>query len=98
MALIGKIRGMYFCDGKSISEIARLTSLSRNTIKKWLKRPQGTAPKYQRCDVPKKLTPYLASLTQALEVDARVQSASGAARALCTRSSPARATKAATPD
>ena len=71
MALIGKIRGMYFRDGKSISEIARLTSLSRNTIKKWLKRAQGTAPKYQRCDVPKKLTPYLATLTQALEVDAR---------------------------
>ena len=71
MALIGKIRGMYFRDGKSISEIARLTSLSRNTIKKWLKRAQGTAPKYRRCEVPKKLTPYLASLTQALEVDAR---------------------------
>jgi transposase len=45
MALIGKIRGMYFHDGKAISEIARLTSLSRNTIKKWLKRPQGTGPK-----------------------------------------------------
>jgi ORF6N domain len=29
MALMGKIRGMHFRDGKSISEIARLTSLSR---------------------------------------------------------------------
>ena len=40
MALIGKIRGMRMRDGKSISEISRLTSLSRNTIKKWLKAPE----------------------------------------------------------
>ena len=71
MALIGEICGMYFRDGKSISEIAMLRSLSRNTIKKWLKRPQGTGPKYQRCDVPTKLTPYLATLTQVLEADVR---------------------------
>jgi len=70
MALMGKIRGMHFRDRKSISEIARLTSLSRNTIKKWLKAPQGPAPKYQRRDVPTKLTPYMARLTQALEADA----------------------------
>jgi transposase-like protein len=44
MALIGKIRGMRLRDGKSISEISRLTSLSRNTIKKWLKTSQGAAP------------------------------------------------------
>ena len=30
MAKLGKIREMYFQDGKSISQIARLTSLSRN--------------------------------------------------------------------
>jgi DNA-binding transcriptional regulator YiaG len=36
MALLGKIRGMRMHDGKSISEFARLTSASRNTIKKWL--------------------------------------------------------------
>ena len=35
MAMMGKIRSMHFRQGKSISEIARLTSLSRNTIKKW---------------------------------------------------------------
>ena len=33
MALIGKIRGMRLRDGKSISEISRLTSRSRNTVK-----------------------------------------------------------------
>lgn len=34
MALIGKIRGMRLRDGKSISEISTLTSLSHNTIKR----------------------------------------------------------------
>jgi transposase len=71
MALIGKIRGMRLRDGKSISEISRLTSLSRNTIKKWLQSPQGAAPKYRRGDVSTKLAPFIATLTQALEVDAR---------------------------
>ena len=70
MALIGKIRGMRMRDGKSISEISRLTSLSRNTIKKWLQTPQGAAPKYRRRDVSTKLAPFVAALTQALEVDA----------------------------
>jgi transposase len=71
MALIGKIRGMRMRDGKSISEISRLTSLSRNTIKKWLQTPQGATPKYRRRDVSTKLAPFVATLTQALEVDAR---------------------------
>ena len=70
MVLIGKIRGMRLRDGKSISEISRLTSLSRNTIKKWLQTPQGGTPKYRRCDVSTKLAPFVATLTQALEVDA----------------------------
>ena len=71
MALIGKVRGMRMRDGKSISEISRLTSLSRNTIKKWLQSPQGAAPKYRRREVSTKLAPFIATLTQALEVDAR---------------------------
>jgi transposase len=71
MALMGKVRGMRLRDGKSISEISRLTSLSRNTVKKWLRTPQGSAPKYRRRDVWTKLAPFVATLTQALEVDAR---------------------------
>ena len=71
MALIGKIRGMRMPNGKSISEISRLTSLSRNTIKKWLSTPQSARPKYRRRDVLTKLAPFEATLTQALEVDAR---------------------------
>ena len=39
MALVGKIRRMYLRDNMSFSEIARRTSLSRNTVKKWLKVP-----------------------------------------------------------
>ena len=70
MATLGKIRRMYFRDGLSLSEISRRTSLSRNTIKKWLKRPQGTEPTYRRLPRPGKLTPYEGMLTRALETDA----------------------------
>ena len=69
VAMIGKIRRMFERDGKTISEISRLTSLSRNTIKKWLRAPRGTEPKYRRRAVPVKLTPFVEVLTQALEVD-----------------------------
>ncbi len=70
MALMGKIRGMYFSDRKSISEIARLTSLSRNTIKRWLRAAPGTQPKYQRSKATTKLTAFVGTLTKALETDA----------------------------
>jgi transposase len=70
MALMGKIRGMYFRDQKSISEIARLTSLSRNTVKKWLRVAPGTQPKYRRHKLSTKLTPFAAALIKALEADA----------------------------
>src|SRR6516165_8546642 len=70
MALLGKIRRLYFRDGVSINEIARRTSLSRNTIKRWLKAPQGATPKYRRSEVTTKLTPFAAALTKALETDA----------------------------
>ena len=66
MALMGKIRGMYFRDKKSISEIARLTSLSRNTIKRWLRAAPGTQPKYRGSEVATKQTPFAAALTKAL--------------------------------
>ena len=71
MALIGKIRGMRMRDGNSISEISRLPGLSRNTIKQWLQTPQRASPQYRRRDVSTKLAPFIATLTQALEVDAR---------------------------
>ncbi|TAL10806.1 MAG: IS21 family transposase [Nitrospirae bacterium] len=69
MALFGKIRRTHFRGGLSISEIARRTSLSRNTIKRWLAAEGGTEPKYQRAPQDTKLTPFEASLRQWLETD-----------------------------
>ena len=70
MALMSMIRSMHLRQGKSISEIARLTSLSLNTIKKWLKAPQGAEPRYRRPETPKKMAPYVQALQQALKADA----------------------------
>ena len=70
MALKGKIRAQREREGKSISEIARRTSLSRNTIKKWLRAPADAQPKYRRQGVASKLTPFVETITQALKTDA----------------------------
>ncbi len=48
MDMIGKVRRMKMRDGVSISEIARKTGLSRNTVKKWLKAPAAIEPRYER--------------------------------------------------
>ena len=47
MDMIGKVRRMKMRDGISISEISRKTGLSRNTVKKWLKAPAATQPRYE---------------------------------------------------
>ena len=52
MSLYAKIRRMHFREKMPISEIARKTSLSRNTIKKWLKAPLHAELKYERRKVP----------------------------------------------
>jgi transposase len=70
MAMMGKIRRMYFRDQLSVSEIARRTSLARNTIKKWSRAARGEEPRYRRGTKPGKLTAFEAQLIQALEVDA----------------------------
>ena len=70
MALLGKIRRMYYRDKLSLSEIARRTSLSRNTVKKWLKSPEGAEPKYRRRPQERKLAPHQDWLSKALETDA----------------------------
>ncbi|EGQ61090.1 transposase, degenerate, partial [Acidithiobacillus sp. GGI-221] len=44
MVMYAKVRRMFFREHVSISEIGRRTSLSRNTIKKWLRAPDGTKP------------------------------------------------------
>ena len=70
MVMYAKIRRMFFREHHSISEIARRTSLTRNTIKKWLRSPDGTEPSYSRSKAITKLTPFKARLTLWLEADA----------------------------
>ena len=69
MSMYAKVRRMHFREKTPISEIARQTSLSRNTIKKWLKEPERSELKYVR-KVGTKLDPYAAELRQALATDA----------------------------
>ncbi|WP_425257184.1 IS21 family transposase [Methylomonas defluvii] len=67
--LFSKIRRMYFRDQLSINEIARRTSLSRNTVKRWLRMPGEANPKYKRCPQPTKLSPFEDQLKRALIAD-----------------------------
>ncbi len=70
MEIIGKIRRMYFRDKMSLHEISKRTSLSRNTIRKWLRETGEVAPPtYQRSQMPCKLTAFHESLEQALKAD-----------------------------
>lgn len=70
MEMIGKIRRMYFRDKMSLHEITKRTSLSRNTIRKWLRRTDEVAPPaYQRGQMQCKLTAFHETLEQALKAD-----------------------------
>lgn len=71
MSMYAKVRRMRLRDGLPISEIARRTSLSRNTIKAWLKEPVKTEMVYRRAAAPKKIAAFEAWLSNALETDAR---------------------------
>ena len=47
MAMIGKVRRLHYRQKKSVRQIARMTSLSRNTVRKWLRAaPVAAEPKY----------------------------------------------------
>ena len=69
MSMIGKVRRMHFRQGKSVREIARLTSLSRNTVRAWLREPEAKERRYRRPPVSTQLTPYAEELRQALSTD-----------------------------
>ena len=70
MEILGRIKRLYFRDKKSLHDIARLTGLSRNTIRKWVREPQAEGvPKYVRQDRPSKLAAYHAEIEQALKTD-----------------------------
>jgi transposase len=71
MAMIGKVRRMFHRQNKSVREISRITSLSRNTISKWLEEPLEGEPKSRpRPPKPGKLTAYQETLQLALQADA----------------------------
>ena len=71
MSMIGKIRRMHFRQGKSVREIARATSLSRNTVRKYVRPAEVEEPRYERQAAVTKLTPYYEAINQALKADAR---------------------------
>jgi len=69
MEMMGKIRRMYFRDKLSLHQIAKHTGLSRNTIRKWISAPETKQPVYQRRAAFNKLSPFHATLEQALKAD-----------------------------
>ena len=71
MNLLGKVRMLHYRDGHTLSEIERRTGLTRKTIRKWLKAPEGTEPKYRRSQGGTKIAPYAERLVRMLETDAR---------------------------
>jgi transposase len=68
MDVLGKIRRWHLRDGLSIREIVKKTSLSRNTVRKYL-RDEAELPDYPARRSPSKLDAYDAQLTQWLVHD-----------------------------
>jgi transposase len=71
MTMYAKVRRMKFRDGLSIAEIARRTSLARNTITGWLREPGRGEMKYRRPAGPKNIDAHTEWLRQALDTDSR---------------------------
>jgi transposase len=71
MVMIGKVLRMHHREKKSVREIAKATSLARNTVRKYLRLGKAEQPQYHRPAVPTKLAPYVEQLEQALRADAR---------------------------
>ncbi|WP_395823439.1 IS21 family transposase [Collimonas sp.] len=73
MEMLGKVRRMHQRDNLSLREISKRTGLSRNTLRKWLRKPDEeviSAPGYHRDTGVIKLTPYHGVLELALKADA----------------------------
>ena len=70
MEMIGKVRRLHHRQSKSVREIARITSLSRNTVRRCLRDPVQSEPKYRRGLRPGKRTAFHEALQQALNADA----------------------------
>ena len=77
METLGKIRRWHNRDGESIRKIAKKTSLSRNTVRKYL-REETAEPNYRERRVATKLDRFSAQLRQWLEGGASCRANSGA--------------------
>ena len=71
MAMIGKVLRMHHREKQSVREIVKATSLSRNTVRKYLRQGKAAEPKYQRRATAIKLTPFVEAIKMALIADAR---------------------------
>lgn len=72
METVLKIRRMHQVDGQSINAIAKVTGLSRNTVRKYLRQPLSEPPKYHRPQPARpKLGEFEPTLTQWLDLDAK---------------------------
>ena len=69
MGMLAKIRRMHFRDGLSLREVARQTGLSRNTLRRWLRRTEVTEPKYPGRKAKSVVDPWAERLRQCLEAD-----------------------------
>lgn len=67
---LAKIRRLYLRDKLSIKEICRQTSLSRNTVRTWLRESSMVEPAYPRRQVVTKLGNYADTLRTWLKADA----------------------------
>jgi transposase len=69
MALLSVIRRWHFREKRSIREISRVTGLSRNTVRKYL-RLGGVEPKFKVPERPSKLDPFADRLSAWLKTEA----------------------------
>jgi len=66
MNLLGKVRRLHYRDGLNLSEIERRTGLTRKTIRKWLRGPEGVEPSYRRKVGETKIAPFAERLIRLL--------------------------------
>jgi transposase len=73
MEMFGKVRRMHLRDQLLLHEISERTGQSRTTLRKWLRKPKAEVvapPRYRRAEAPNQLSPYYATLEQALKAGA----------------------------
>ena len=69
MGMLAKIRRMHLRENLSIREIAKRCSLSRNTVRQWLRESEMTEPKYQERQSTSVVDPYIGQLRQWIQAD-----------------------------